>query len=336
MDSLDVVFTGALQVEVTRQRVPDVGSRQVLVHASRSLISTGTEGIIYGRLFAPDTHWDRWVKYPFRPGYSLVGQIVAVGADVQGYRGLERVALRAPHRQYTVVEPGALTRVPDGVTDEDATWFGLSNIVQTGVRHANHALGDTVVVVGLGLLGQLVVQYVRLLGAKRVIAIDTAPRRLQMAREHGATDCIETPVADAREDVMQLTGGRGADVVYDVTGNAAVLPAALGLVRTLGTLLLLGDTGTPSEQRLTPDVLTRGLRIVGAHDGNPPAVGTDHAPWGRVEMADLFFDYVTRGDLKLSSLVTHRYAPVDAAAAYRMLAESRAHAMGVIFDWSHA
>jgi len=334
MDSLDVVFTGPRQVEVLRQPVPEVGPDQVLVHASRSLISTGTEGIIYGRLFAPDTHWDRWVKYPFRPGYSLVGQVVAVGPEVQGWRGLERVALRSPHGQYTVASPSALTRIPDGVTDEDATWFGLSHIVQNGIRRAEHVLGDTVVVVGLGLLGQLVVQHVRLLGARRVIAIDTAPVRLRMARQHGATHCIEASAAEARASVMEITGGRGADVVYEVTGNAAVLPAALGLVRTLGKLLLLGDTGTPSEQRLTPDVVTRGLRIIGAHDVNPPAVGTDHTPWGRVEMAELFFEYVARGELKLADLITHRYKPTDAPAAYQMLADRRSEAMGVLFDWS--
>ena len=70
---------------------------------------------------------------------------------------------------------GALTPIPRGVTDEDATWFGLAKIAQNGVRRAEHRLGESVAVIGLGPVGQLVVQYLRLLGARHVIAIDLAP-----------------------------------------------------------------------------------------------------------------------------------------------------------------
>jgi threonine dehydrogenase-like Zn-dependent dehydrogenase len=171
------------------------------------------------------------------------------------------------------------------------------------------------------------------MGAREVIAIDTAPARLEIAAAHGATRTLELPVSEARAEVARLTDDRGADVVYDVTGHAAVLSAALPLVRRFGKLLLLGDTGTPSEQRLTPDVVTRGLRIIGAHDNNPPATATDHAWWTHPHMARLFFTYVERGQMQVADLVTHRFQPEDAASAYDFLTRDRAAAMGVVFEW---
>src|SRR5579872_6590458 len=321
LESLNIYFTGADEVTVRRDPVPELGPNDVLVQARKTLISTGTEGICLGRLFEPGTGWDNWVKYPFSPGYSMMGEVVAVGTEVKGWLGRERVAVRAPHRQYTVMSANRLYRVPDSVSDEDAPWFGLANIVQNGVRRAEHALGEAVVVIGLGLLGQLTVQYLRLLGAREVIAVDTAEKRLTMARAHGATVTLAMGVEEAREEVLRLTDGAGADVVYDVTGNWAVFPHALRLLRTFGRLIILGDTGTPSKQVLTHDVICKGLRIIGAHDGNPPAVSTPHAFWGHPQMARLFFTYLARGDMQVADLVTHRYDPADAPEAYRMLRE---------------
>jgi threonine dehydrogenase-like Zn-dependent dehydrogenase len=244
------------------------------------------------------------------------------------------VAIRANHRQYILTSPQRLYRIPDGVSDEDATWFGLGNIVQIGVRQAEHRLGDSVVVVGLGLLGQLVVQYARLLGARQIIAVDTAGKRLEMACAHGATDALEMSVDAARDEILRLSDGQGADVVYDVTGAPPVFQAALPLLRRFGKLVLLGDTGLPSEQRLTADIVLKGLKVIGAHDSNPPAESSDHAFWNHPQMANLFFTYLQRGDMRVSDLVTHRYSPLEAANAYEMLRTDRASAMGVIFDWS--
>jgi len=334
MQSLRVLFSDQHQVEVRTESVREPGPGEVLIQASKTLISTGTESIALARQFEPGSHWEQWVNYPVYPGYSLVGQVISIGNDVQGVCDGDRVGVRASHCQYVVTTPDRLYPVPDGVTDEDATWFSIANIVQNGVRRAEHVLGEAVAVIGLGLLGQLVVQYVRLLGAREVIAIDPAQRRLDLARAHGATVALAMDAQQAREDVLRLTDGAGADVVYDVTGAAPVFPAALRLLRRFGRLLLLGDTGSPSAQRLTPDVVLNGLRIIGAHDTNQPFTETEHIYWSHPNMARLFFTYLQRGDMRVADLISHRYAPTDAPEAYRMLREARAAAMGVIFDWT--
>jgi threonine dehydrogenase-like Zn-dependent dehydrogenase len=252
---------------------------------------------------------------------------------VEELRPGDRVASRRPHRQFVTLNATAALKIPEAVSDEEAIWFGLAGIVQNGVRRAEHELGDAVVVIGLGLLGQLVTQYTRLLGAREVIAVDTAPARLAMAAAHGATATLEMPVAEARPEIERRTDGRGADVVYDVTGHAAVFSAALPLARRFGKLLLLGDTGSPSEQCLTSDVVTRGVRIIGAHDNNPPPAATDHAWWTHANMARLFFTYLERGQMRVGDLITHRFRPEDAAAAYDLLTRDRSTAMGVVFEW---
>ena len=334
MLSHTIVFTGKDQVEFIKEPVRDPGSGEVLLRTRKTLISTGTESICLSRLFEPGSHWDRMVTYPFSPGYLLVGEVVAVGPDVDQVHEGERFGVRRPHREFVTVSSSDLYPVPDRITDEDAPWFGLATIVQNGVRRAEHRLGEVVVVIGLGLLGQLTVQYTRLLGAKQVIAVDVSKPRLEMAQAHGATAMLAMGVEEARASILDMTEGAGADVVYDVTGSPRVFASALALLRRFGRLVLLGDTGSPSAQHLTGDVVTKGLSILGAHDGNPPAQSTDHAYWSHQRMADLFYTYVLRGEMRVADLITHRYSPSDAPQAYRMLREERSTAMGVLFDWS--
>jgi NADPH:quinone reductase-like Zn-dependent oxidoreductase len=79
-----ITFTGQNRVEVRDEPVPSPGPNRVVVEAARSLVSTGTEMICLQRNFAPSTHWDNWVKYPFYPGYSMAGRVVEAGEGVQG------------------------------------------------------------------------------------------------------------------------------------------------------------------------------------------------------------------------------------------------------------
>jgi len=334
MKSLCIYFTDKDKVELVEESVPPVGAGQVLVRARKSLISTGTECICLGRLFEEGTHWDRWVKYPFPPGYSMMGVVEQVGEGVTNLQPGDRVVFQRSHRQWHVIDASLPVKVLDGVSDEDASWFALAMIAQNAVRAAQHQLGDNVVIIGAGLLGQLTVQYLRLTGARQIIVVDPAELRLKMAKEHGATTVIAKKIQDAREEVLALTDGKGAEVVYDITGIASVFAPALTLLRRFGKLILLGDTGEPSQQFLTGDVITKGLRIIGTHASNPPEVSTDHTPWTQEEMFRLFFTYVARGDMRVNDLITHRFSPHEAPQAYHMLRHDRSSAMGVVFDWT--
>jgi threonine dehydrogenase-like Zn-dependent dehydrogenase len=97
--------------------------------------------------------------------------------------------------------------------------------------------------------------------------------------------------------------------------------------------VLLGDTGTPELQHLTPDVIRRGVSIVGVHDSHAPADPGSGVEWDARRSFELFLTFLVRGQMRVSDLVTHRFPPDQAADAYAMLDRQRERAMGVIFEW---
>ncbi|MEW6355061.1 MAG: zinc-binding alcohol dehydrogenase [Planctomycetota bacterium] len=297
-----------------------------------SLISTGTEMLCYRGDFDPDCYWPGAGRYPQTPGYSNVGRVIKVGKDVDQFSEGDRVFTVASHRQFAIVKANhpKSAKLPDYTADEDATWSWLAVVTQTGVRRAEQAMGETAVAIGMGPLGQLTVQYLRLIGLREVIAIDPVQERLDIAAAHGATATFCGSAADAVEFVEAHTDGERADVVYDVTGHDAVFPMAQRLARKLGAVVLIGDAPHPSRQHLTHDVVRRQLRICGTqNDFLPP----QQAHWCAAKQIPLFYLYLHRGQVRVSDLISHRFAPTEAAAAYTLLEENRGETMGVVFRW---
>lgn len=333
MRSLNVVFLEQDRVVAREEEIGALGADDILLRTHCSLISTGTESIVLRKNFAPGTHWDNWIRFPKYPGYSSVGTVLQIGANVRDFAVGQRVASRAEHRQFAVVPQNFVYPVPAAVSDASAAWVAFGTIVQHGVRRPKIALGESVVVIGLGMLGQIAVQLARVCGAGEVIAIDTAPLRLEMAKAHGATHVLPMGAQEAAARVLEITGGHGAEVVFDVTGHAPVFAHALKLLRRFGRLVILGDTGQPEAQHLTSDVIQKDLQILGAHDTNPPREGDDYHRWSAREMIALFFELIERGQVRVDDLITHTYSPAEAPAAYEMLQTDRASAMGVLLDF---
>lgn len=304
-----------------------VPAGHVRVRATTSLISTGTEGICLHRLFEPGTHWDQWVKYPFGPGYSLVGVITEVGPDVEGFAVGQRVVARIHHRSESIAPIDVVYPIPDAISDSDACWFALVKIAFMGWKASEMKLGDDVMIVGAGPIGQCALRWIVAAGARRVVVIDPVPMRLAIATGGGATHTIELPVSEAEAAVRAALGGRLPHIVIDTTGHAAVFAAALPLVADRGRFVVLGDTGTPSDQRLTSDVIRRGLHVVGAHDAH------DDARWQLKSITELFFSLVATGRFSLDGLNTHAFPAAECVEAYDLLTRRREETLGVRFLW---
>ena len=345
MKSKCIVFPDKRQVDVWEEEVPPLAADEILCAADKSLISIGTELNCLNGVFEAGTNWDDWVKYPFRPGYSMVGRVVAVGDDVGGIHVGDRIASYGVHQQvYKVKLSGVKQRfdipegigiymLPESVSSEDGTWRSLAVTTQNAVRRAQFQFGEVTAVVGLGMLGQLVTQYLAAAGARIIIAIDLAQGRLDLARRHGATHILQIPVQDAVEAVREITQGWMLDVVFDVTGHPAALAGCTQLVRRLGRLVLLGDTPTPGQQHLGPGVLFKSIAILGLHGYAIPEKTSEFTPWTVETMSTVFFDCLLRGKMDVAGLVTHRYSPSQAPEVYLGLLEDRSSAVGVIFDW---
>lgn len=336
MKSLYVVFPEPGKVEVREESMTPPGPGKILCEAQKSLISIGTETTCLRGVFDPGTNWAGWVHYPFRPGYSMAARVIAVGKGVKRFKEGDRVTGWATHQRLFKAAPEGYCPIPDGVSDEDATWSSLAVTTQLAVRRAEHRLGETVGVVGLGILGQLVVQYLALQGARAIVAIDPALGRLEMARAHGATHTLAMTVQECREAVAEITCGRMLDAVYEITGIPESLAPCIPLVRKLGRVILLGDTPTPTQQRLGPGVVSNSVGILGIHGTMVPEHASEFNPWTRDEAVALFFEYLLQGRMRVSDLVTHRFAPREAPAVYQGLVRDRSSMMGPIFDWSRA
>jgi 2-desacetyl-2-hydroxyethyl bacteriochlorophyllide A dehydrogenase len=337
MHSHKLIFSEPFHAQWIDQIVPDPGPGEIVARTRKALISTGTELTAYTADFPPGSVWASFVKYPYLDvGYSNVGEVVALGPGVTGLKIGQRVVTWGGHASYNLLPLSwsftTVQAIPDEVTDDQALLCNLGKIVMNGVRLARITLGDAVVLVGLGILGQLAAQFANLCGAFPLIAVDLCQLRLQMARLHGATHVCLGGHDELRDEIREITRGRMADVALEITGNQHVIPSVFRLVRPMGRVILMGSPRGKVEVDFHDEVHVMGLQIIGARVSTTPEVETPYNPWTSDRNGELFFDLVMTGKLKLDEMITHRYAWRDAPEAYRLLADDRAQTMGVVLE----
>ncbi|CVK85151.1 uncharacterized protein FMAN_02060 [Fusarium mangiferae] len=333
MKSSNIIFPKQGQVQLALEDVPDPQDDQVLCTAIASLVSIGTESTCLKGVYEKGTYWEEYIQYPFAPGYSMVAVVAKVGPGVSKFKQGDRVTSLATHAQHFLMSQDDLFAVPDDITDDEAVWTTLARTTQLGVRRAQLVMGESVCVVGLGILGQLVTQYLALSGARQIIAIDLSRTRLDLAKSHGATHTICLPVEEAIAEVKSITGGRMTDVAFDVTGFPSVLAGATRLVRKLGRVVLLGDSATPSQQNIGPRIVGDSIAILGVHGLLYPREESPFNIWTAENMNSLFFHYIRSKKMQVMALLTHRRSPQDAEEIYTSLVRND-DVLGVVLDWS--
>jgi 2-desacetyl-2-hydroxyethyl bacteriochlorophyllide A dehydrogenase len=321
-----IVFQGKGHVELVDFEPASVGKGQIRIRTTCSLISTGTEGICFMRIFEPGTHWDNWVKYPFSTGYCTVGVVTEADSSVSSVAVGDRVYVRCSHASEHVVDASRVSVIPGSVSDEQAMWAALAMVGSMILPTGDIRLEDDVALIGAGPIGQMALRWCVAAGCNTIVC-DPVAMRLDMASLGGAVAVFAGSVEDFGEPI-QAHFGSLPRIVIDTTGATSVFAKALPLVRDFGTLVLLGDTGTPSEQRLTPDVIRRGVRIHAGH------VMHETKNWHEHQIYQSFFRLLASGRFSLDGLNTHKFAPAECAVAYALTTEKRAETMGVWFDWN--
>lgn len=331
-DGVRIASAGVVEVVPLRLRSLEAG--EALVRVRYSLLSSGTDKTCFLGDFDTPSHWSRWVKYPFAPGYSAVGDVVEVGPDVTRLAVGDRVVVRRPHQGLVIASEQSSYVVPPEVKDEDAVWFALSAIAQHGVRRAGQELGTSAAVVGMGPLGQLVGQYARAGGAGEVFAIAANQNRLARASANRLTP-VAGRASDAEQTMLDLTDGAGVDIVYDVTGSSEVLSQVAKYTRPKGKVVLIGDTPTPAAQVMGGEVLRRELSVIGVHDSGivRSSEATPDSRWTFDKNVELFFGLLRDRRISVDGLVTHRFAASDAQRAFATIADSSSGSIGVLLDW---
>jgi 2-desacetyl-2-hydroxyethyl bacteriochlorophyllide A dehydrogenase len=322
-----LIFPGPHRVIFEEFQTPPVSELHVQVRSEYSLVSNGTERTVFQGRFASGTHWDRWVQYPFSPGYATVGNVVETGPGVSLIRVGQRVAIRAPHASHHVVGERACIPIPDQVDFEDAVWFALAKIGFLGTWVGELKLGTSVLIVGGGPVAQVLVRWLASSGAGLLGVLSRDPARLQKAKAGGATVTIVGHTSDCSPNTIERGLGERPQIVFDCTDSPDVLTWALGVVADYGRIVLVGDPGTPNERRLTSDVLLRSITVIGMHDRNTLRGWTGHT------ISKLFFERLSMGSFSVDGLCTHSFVPGDASNAYALLDSRQTGVLGIRFDW---
>lgn len=314
---------GVGNVVVETVPVPAPGPGQVLIRTHRTLISRGSE--IGGRYRRQEA------IRPEAMGYSAAGEVVAVGSGVSEYTPGDRVAAVAPHAEYVLgdvdsIGAMAVTPMPDGVTFDRAVFHPLSIGAVLWTEIAEIRPDDTVVVMGQGLVGNLVLQAARAYAPRQLVAVDAIASRCELARRFGADTAINAAREDPVARVRELTGGNGAHVVLECVGGPAGVRSftqSVEMSRKLGRIHLIG---LYHEEPLPVDSgAIQQRKIVGGY-----YIDMDTA-W-RPAATEAMRRLATR-ELDVEPLISHRFRPTEASSAFAMLHDRSEEAFGVVFDW---
>lgn len=306
---------------------------EVVVRSVCSLISAGTETALYSGTHIGFSQ-DGPAMLPQELGYALAGVVQAVGGAVTGWAPGDWVVAYAAHGDWAVCDArtARMWRLPPGVTFEQGALAVMGGISAVGVRQGQVALGETVVVLGLGLVGQFAARLARVAGARPVVGVDLFPSRVRIAAAGGARALDPTEI-DVGQRVNELTAGRMAEVVIEATGNPAVVPQALALAGDGGRVVLLGSPRGTVE--IDPyAVHQKGVSLIGAHARVAGHAQTVRDPWTRERNLELVLRLFADGSLSDEGLLSHRIQPEAVGEMYERLVERPRDFLGVLIEWA--
>jgi len=322
-----VVFTDVGKVSIETFELKEPREGELLVKTISTAISPGTETAFLMGL--PNTPR----KYPIYPGYSNVGVVIEVGLNTNFKRG-ELVASPSKHASYVLVKEGNALRVPAELSPDEATFFNLTSIALQGIRKAQIDIGETVAVLGLGIVGQLALQLSSIAGAMPTIGIDLYDYRCDIASSLGADYVINPTKSDVIKEVTKITNGKGVDVVIEATGNPKAIPLALKLASRYGRVVILGSPrGITDGINFYTDVHKKGLTIIGAHTSLRPKLDS-YKFWRTTrEDQEVALKLIAKGKVKVKELITMKLKYDEIDKAYHMLIHEKDKVLGVVLDW---
>ncbi|MFD8935803.1 bi-domain-containing oxidoreductase [Streptomyces sp. NPDC059578] len=282
-------------------------------------------------------------------GYSLCGVVEQVGAGIDDVAVGDLVACagneHALHAELNWVPKNLYTPVPDGLAPRHAAFGTVGSIALQGVRRGEPQLGDVALVIGLGLIGQLVVQLLAASGV-RVIGVDPDPVRCELAAGLGAAACGDPGSAAVESSVAELTDGHGVDQVYLAAGGGSNQPVELAarLSRDRGRVVDIGKCrlDLPWNAYYEKELDVRFSRSYGPgrYDPEYELEGRDY-PIGYVRWTErrnlaCFLDLLARGRVDTDPLISHIADFDDAVKTYQRLKDGELKAVAVLFRYPDA
>lgn len=354
----------------TVREIPDpvAGAGQVVVASAASLVSAGTERYVVelarksliGKARERPDHVRRVLQKikqegllmtaqqvqakldePMPLGYSSAGVVLECGRGVQEFKPGDRVATAGPHAGIVSVGRNLCARIPDGVSFEQAAYTSVASIALEGVRLARATLGERVLVIGLGLIGQIAVALLKAQGC-RVFGTDVDPAKLELARQFGAD---EVGVGSPRDAVRNFAGPHGVDavVITAATPSNEPIEFAADVARVKGRVVLVGVVGlnlprAPFFLKELEFTVSSSLGP-GRMDPQYEDKGVDY-PFGQVRWTaqrnmEAVLDMIAMGRLPVEKLTSHRFSIDRAAEVYDLITQG-APVLGAIIEYPAA
>ena len=307
-------------IQLEEVPIPEISAREIRVEADTTLISRGSE--LFRRYIREEA------VPPSIMGYSLTGIVDAVGAEVTDYKVGERVMVVAPHAQYVVAEPnatdGRIVPLLEDVGFEEGTFLPLATSAVAWSDSSGVKDGDTIVVLGQGLVGSLMMQVLRGYDPAQIITVDALPLRCELATQLGADVAINANEVDPVEEVRRLTDGKGADLVIDCVGGYAGVKSfeqAQDMTRSFGIIQLIALYQQGPLPLYSSKIMSKRL-VAGILTDEP-----------RSQIAARALQKIQSGEIRAAEMITHRFQYTEAKDAFDLLWNSPGDALGVLMKW---
>ncbi|GMU52002.1 MAG: oxidoreductase [Candidatus Xenobia bacterium] len=279
------------------------------------------------------------LKEPVALGYSSAGVVLAAGQGVESLKPGDRVASNGPHAGIVCVPQHLCARIPEEVDQVEAAFTILACIALQGVRLAELGLGESALVIGLGLVGQLTVALLKAQGC-RVLGTDLAAGRARLALQMGA-DRAETELEAGL--IRDFTGADGFDAVLVAasTPSAAPLELAGEAVRKKGRVVVIGAVGMTLPRQSyylkEAELVVSCSYGPGRYDPSYEERGRDYPAayvrWTEQRNMTAVLELMRRGQLLTRPLISRRYSVEQAEEAYKLLDEASEDCLGIVLEY---
>jgi L-iditol 2-dehydrogenase len=295
-------------------------------------------------------------RFPTIPGHEFCGEVVTAGAEVKDFASGDRVVVTpmipcfkcefcqqgfygqcddynflgsrtdGGFAEYVKAPAMNLIKMPEGVSFDEGAAIEPAAVTLHGMMKVGINVVDTVAVLGCGAIGLFAVQFAKIMGATKVIAVDIAKDKLELAAAVGADICVDAGEGDAVQRIIELTGGKGANVCVETAGTSITQEQCIRAARKQGRILYLGTAH--KDVVIPPKSFERIVRfeitIVGAWNSYS-------APFPGIEWHAVL-DYLKAGSLKIQPLITHRFELGQAPQVFADLAGRKYPFNKVIFN----
>ena len=335
MNSKQIIFTEINTAKLLDKELPELSSHEVMVKTAVSTVSAGTERANITGDPNINARGAAGVRFPRASGYSSSGTVIAVGSDVKDVKVGDRVALYwSCHKSINVVNEKNVVKIEDDtVSFESAAMSFISSFSLAAIRKTRLEVGESAMVMGLGILGMIAVKLLRVAGAAPIVAVDPNKRRREIALANGADYALDPYEEGFAERVKSLTDG-GVNVAIEVTGVGAGFNQALDCMAKFGRVALLGCT---RNSDFTVDYYRKihapGITVIGAHTIARPEEES-HPGWftHRDDMKAIL-KLIAGARLNLESLIEETHSPVSCSEVYERLVYDKNFPVVVQFDW---